>query len=72
MSSLDTFERIGEHLFRCKTCGAEVESGIINISGHWVNCSGKRQFDNIMKIKDMPLAIDDKMDLVKKEMNIDQ
>lgn len=56
----------------CLTCGAEVGQGIIAISQHWCSCAGKQQFENIMKIKDMPLGIDDKMDLVKKEMNIDQ
>jgi len=47
MSGVDTFERIGEHLFKCTTCGKEVPSGIINISGHWASCSGKELMDKI-------------------------
>ena len=72
MGGLDRFETIGKHLLRCKDCGQEVPSGIMNISEHWTKCGGKQQMDNIMKINDMPLHINDKMDLVKKEMNIDQ
>jgi len=69
---LDTFERIGDYLYRCKTCGKEVESGIINISGHWAECTGKGLVENIKKIDAMPLSVSDKMDLVKNETNITQ
>ena len=37
----ESFEKIGDHLFRCVVCGAEIESGIARISKHWVNCGGK-------------------------------
>lgn len=37
----DTFEKIGDFLYRCKTCGKEVHSGIFSMSGHWAECTGK-------------------------------
>ena len=69
---MDSFGSIGEHLFRCKDCGAEVESGIINISGHWAECSGKSVVENVMKIDRMSLAVEEKMNLVKNEFGVEQ
>ena len=45
----DTFEKVKEFVFRCKTCGEEVPSGIVNISGHWTKCTGKEFTQAIMK-----------------------
>lgn len=56
----------------CDICGAKVLRGIISYSQHWAETHGKQQMENIMKIKDMPFDIKDKMDLVKKEFNIEQ
>lgn len=35
------FKQVGRWLWECETCGAHVESGIINLSGHWAECAGK-------------------------------
>lgn len=77
---MNGFELIGEpsddfsvpRFYRCTTCGTTVPSGIINISGHWAECAGKGMIDAIRKIDKMPLATKDKMDLVKKQFNIEQ
>lgn len=37
----DSFEKVSDFMVKCKTCGEEVSTGIGNISGHWVNCTGK-------------------------------
>ncbi len=37
----DTFERVRDFVYKCKTCGKEVPSGIVNISSHWAECTGK-------------------------------
>lgn len=64
--------RIWRDRRECLTCGASVGEGIIAMATHYSECTGKQQFDNLMKIKDMPLSIEDKMDLVKNEMKINQ
>ncbi len=59
--------------FRCTICNTPVERGIINMSGHWANCAGKDTMAFINKLADnKSLDIKDKMDLLKKELNIDQ
>lgn len=77
----DTFELIGEHdkddfstprFYSCKTCSTVVPSGIVNLSGHWAECTGKQTMDNVHKIDAMPLRVKDKMDLIKKQFNIEQ
>ena len=68
--SLDTFERVGEYMFRCKTCGQEVPSGIINISSHWAECSGKEQMKYIQNLADMSMPTDQKITELKKLYNI--
>ena len=45
----DTFEKAGDFLYKCKTCGKEVPSGIINLSGHWADCTGKSFTEGLMK-----------------------
>lgn len=45
----DTFEKVKEFVFRCKTCREEVPSGIVNISSHWAKCTGKEFTQAIMK-----------------------
>ena len=45
LSANEAFEMIYEngeasHLI-CKECGSHVERGIVNVSTHWCNCSGK-------------------------------
>lgn len=37
----DTFEKVRESVYRCKTCGEEVPGGIFNLSSHWNKCTGK-------------------------------
>lgn len=49
MSGDESFEKIGEGMYRCKGCGAEVPSGIFNISGHWAVCTGKQFTENLMQ-----------------------
>lgn len=56
----------------CLTCGEQVGQGIIAISQHYCSCTGKTQFENVIKITDMPLRTEDKMDILKKEFNIEQ
>jgi len=70
--SLDSFEKVRDFVYRCKTCGEEVPAGIINISGHWAKCTGKDKMDFINKVANSSLYIDDKMDLIRKEFNIEQ
>ena len=47
---MESFKMIKEGLFKCKTCGKEIPSGIFNISGHWVDCTGKDFYQEIIKI----------------------
>lgn len=61
-----------ESEIKCDTCGAIIPRGIISLSGHFVECSGKELFENVCKIDKMPLSTKDKMDLVKKEFNVEQ
>jgi len=44
------FEQIADHLFKCETCGKIVESGIVNISGHWAECSGKQFAEGLLEL----------------------
>lgn len=39
-----------EFTVRCKTCGEEMPTGIVNLSTHWSNCSGKGFHDAIMDL----------------------
>ena len=64
------FTKIKEFLFKCDTCGKEVESGIINISGHWAECAGKQTMDSVNKISNTPLTTEDKLEQVKKLFGI--
>lgn len=41
MNSLNQFEQIEDFKFKCKKCGTKLDSGIINISGHYIKCKGK-------------------------------
>lgn len=66
------FTLIKEYLFKCDTCGKEVPSGITNLSGHWAECFGKETMDSVNKIDNMPLRIEDKMDLWKQLFKIEQ
>lgn len=59
-----------EDELRCDTCGKVVQRGIANLVGHFAECWGKGLVDNVHKIDKMPLSVKDKMDLVKKEFNI--
>ena len=38
----DTFEKVRDFLYRFKTCGEEVPSGIFNLSSHLDKCTGKK------------------------------
>jgi len=37
----NNLRQIGPHLFKCTKCGDTLSSGIINLSSHWADCSGK-------------------------------
>ncbi len=66
---LDTFEKAGDFLYKCKTCGAEVPSGIFSISGHWAECSGKGFVEGMKKMREekgSALEISDIDELLKK------
>ena len=69
--SSDWIEFVDDHI-ECKICGARVETGIINVSGHWAECAGKETMTEIYKIEDMPLAVKDKMDILKQLLKIEQ
>lgn len=58
--------------YKCTTCGEVLPSGIITLSGHWAECTGKGMMDNIHKIDSMALAVKDKMDILKNKFNINQ
>jgi hypothetical protein len=47
---MDSFIKIKEGLYKCKTCGQEVESGIRSISNHWGSCTGKEFTANLMEL----------------------
>ena len=54
----------------CNTCGARVETGIFNVSGHWVECSGKGFTEALMKIaeeKKGKITLEDVENVKKKE-----
>lgn len=56
LSAGEAFEHIYEngecsHLV-CRECGSRVERGIRSVSHHWVNCSGKNFFGELMKQKE--------------------
>ncbi len=44
-----TFEKVRDFVYKCKTCGQEVPSGIVSISGHWSECTGKFFTQELMK-----------------------
>lgn len=46
---MNDFEKLDNGFFMCKTCGEQVPSGIVNISGHWVECTGKGFTDALME-----------------------
>lgn len=46
---INDFELIGNNTVKCKTCGKEMPTGIIGISGHWVQCTGKEFHTALMK-----------------------
>ena len=48
-SSFSSFELIGDHKVKCKTCGEEMPTGIITISNHWCNCTGKGFYNDLME-----------------------
>ena len=47
---INDFELIGNNTVKCKTCGKEMLTGIIGISGHWVECTGKNFHTALMKM----------------------
>ena len=49
---MDNFKQIGEFLWKCESCGAEVKSGIANIAGHWVSCTGKDFTKALLKARE--------------------
>ena len=46
----NTFELIGDNTAKCNTCGRVIPTGIVNISGHWVQCTGKEFHITLMKM----------------------
>ena len=46
---INDFELIGNNTVKCKTCGKEMPTGIIGISGHWVQCTGKGFYKALME-----------------------
>lgn len=58
--------------WECPTCKEKIPSGIIGISKHWSECGGKENYQNLLKISEMNLQIEDKMDLVKNLFNVTQ
>ncbi len=47
---MDSFEKIGDKMYRCTTCGFELPSGIVGITKHWAECTGKDFTEGIMKL----------------------
>lgn len=35
---------------RCKTCNIMIPSGIVSMSNHWSQCSGKEFYDDLMNL----------------------
>ncbi len=59
--------------WECPTCGIKLPGGIIGISSHWAECGGKGTMAFINKLaENKSLKIEDKMDLIKKQFNIEQ
>jgi len=59
------FTEIKQNKFRCDTCGELVNSGIINISEHYVKCEGKELFEEIKNIDKSEFSTEEKIELVK-------
>lgn len=45
---MDSFEKVQDGIYKCKTCGEQLSSGIMNISSHWDGCTGKEFSDAMM------------------------
>lgn len=57
------FEKVADFKYKCKHCGEIIDSGIINISEHWVKCSGKEFYSALMDKATKGLTIKDIEDL---------
>jgi hypothetical protein len=66
------FTMIEPSKFQCDTCGEIVHSGIISITDHFAKCFGKDLCENVKKIDESNLSVDDKMDLVKNIFSVTQ
>lgn len=66
------FTMIQPFKFRCDTCGEIVPSGILNITDHFSKCFGKDLCENVKKIDESNLNVDDKMDLAKNIFSVTQ
>lgn len=66
------FEKIEGRGFlrKCKFCGAEVPTGIISLSNHWVTCSGKDFYEAMLNERSIGvLDIDKIKELQNKHLN---
>jgi len=54
-------KEIGDNQFECDNCKEIVQSGIFNISDHWVKCAGKEFHESIisLRIEKVALTLDD-------------
>lgn len=66
------FTMIEPFKFQCDTCGEVVLSGILNITDHFSKCFGKDLCENVNKIDESNLSVEDKTDLVKNIVYITQ
>jgi hypothetical protein len=53
----------------CLDCGAIVQRGIINVSGHWTSCSGKGFFDALLatRLEKGELKMSDVLEIKQKQ-----
>ena len=46
---MESFEKIAPFNYRCKDCGKEGLSGIVQISEHWSKCTGRKFYNSLIR-----------------------
>lgn len=64
-------ESLEPHTARCNHCQKIIPTGILNISRHWSECSGKEVYEIIKGIDESDKTIQQKMAAVKKLLSLD-
>ena len=66
---ISDFKLVGKNTVRCITCGKVMPTGIVTISSHWVECTGKEFHMALMKMAEKKkITIDDIEELQNKHL----